>query len=254
MTTPPFIALAGWIHKLLHPRCRFILWNMDVYPEALERTGLIRPGGVISGLMRSTYRAIFKRLDHLICLDAAMADLLLSQYSAGKNPTPCSIVPNWEPAELFPNDRIERAPKEKFVVLYLGNAGYGHEIRTTLDAAELLRDEPVTFLFVGGGVLWPEIARQREARGLKNVILRDHVPKSQTPAVMREADCALITLENNMLGVMAQASCTPTWRWACRCFTSGRKKAMWMKRSTNSIAASAFAPANRGNWRNGYGN
>src|SRR6201999_4405592 len=48
MTTPPFVGIAAWIHKLLNPRCRFILWNMDVYPEALERTGLVGKDGIVS--------------------------------------------------------------------------------------------------------------------------------------------------------------------------------------------------------------
>ena len=44
LTTPPFIALAGWLHKILNPSAKFILWNMDVYPEALERTSLVKTG------------------------------------------------------------------------------------------------------------------------------------------------------------------------------------------------------------------
>ncbi len=211
MTTPPFIALAGWIHKLLHPRSALILWNMDVYPEAIERTGMVKPDSIVSRLMRSAHRAIFKRLNHLVCLDNAMATLLLSQYMPANRRVAHTIIPNWERQDLFsietptvPMDHpVSNIPLDHRVVLYLGNAGYGHEFQTLIEAAEQLRDDPVTVLFVGGGALRPWLGRQIAARGLSNILLRGYVPKEQTPAVMRRADFALITLEDSMLGVMS---------------------------------------------------
>lgn len=203
MTTPPFIALAGWLHKRLHPSTRFILWNMDVYPEAVERTRLVKSGGMVSRVMRGISRAIFRQLDHLVCLDGAMADLLLSQYKPAHRSLPHTVIPNWEQAALLAPEGPARKTDEKFVVLYLGNAGYGHEFHTLIDAAARLRDEPVTFLFVGGGALRPWIARQCEQRRLVNILFEDYVPKDQTPTTMAKADCALITLEEPMLGVMS---------------------------------------------------
>ena len=212
MTTPPFIALAGLLHKLLNRRCRLVLWNMDVYPEALERTSLVPARGLVATIMRSVNRAIFRRLDHLVALDGAMADLLLSQYTLPTRPVPHTIIPNWEKASLFPASGGPRAKWEdslagelanRWVALYLGNAGYGHEFQTMLDAADRLRCEPVSFLLVGGGPLRPWIAEQANRRCLGNLLLRDYVPKSQTPAVMALAACALITLDDAMLGVMS---------------------------------------------------
>jgi glycosyltransferase involved in cell wall biosynthesis len=203
MTTPPFIALAGWLHKRLHRTPRFILWNMDVYPEAVERTRLVKPGGLVSRVMRAANRVIFRQLDHLVCLDGAMAELLLSQYMPHDRAVPHTVIPNWEQARLLPAEDPPARPDDQFVVLYLGNAGYGHEFHTLIDAAQRLRDEPVTFLFVGGGAQRPWIARQCEQRKLANIVFQDYVPKSQTPATMAKADCALITLEDPMLGVMS---------------------------------------------------
>ncbi|HWE02533.1 MAG TPA: glycosyltransferase family 4 protein [Tepidisphaeraceae bacterium] len=219
MTTPPFVALAGWIHKLLHPSARIVLWNMDVYPEALERTNLIAADGIVGRLMRSINRAIFRRLDGVVSLDGAMEHLLLSQYMAPGRPLRHVVIPNWERLDLFPVEHASEAddhatpaapaiasanmPNRRFVVLYLGNAGFGHEFQTLIDAADRLRDEPVEFLFVGGGALRPWIAAQCEKRALANIVLQDYVPKDQTPSIMRGADCALITLDRSMLGTMS---------------------------------------------------
>jgi glycosyltransferase involved in cell wall biosynthesis len=176
---------------------------MDVYPEAVERTQLVKPGGIISQVMRSVNRAIFRQVDHLICLDQAMADLLLSQYTPRGRKVPYTIIPNWERWNLSEGNGQAKSAAEKFTVLYLGNAGYGHEFHTLIDAAARMRDDPVTFLFVGGGAMRPWIARQCAERRLGNIEFRDYVPKERTPDTMREADCALITLEETMLGVMS---------------------------------------------------
>lgn len=211
LTTPPFIAAAAVLHQFLNPQTRLILWNMDCWPDTAERLHMIRPNGLPSRLMRAANRALFRRLDHLICLDRAMADLLLAQYAPPNRPLPATIIPNWERAARFPADaRIEpwddplaAALKDRFVVLYLGNAGYGHEFQTLLVAAELLRDAPVTFLFVGGGAHFDFLRNESRRRNLPNLLLHDYVPKDQTPSVMKLAHCALITLENDALGVMS---------------------------------------------------
>ena len=211
LTTPPFIPWLGLLHKHLSPNTKLILWNMDCWPDTAERLGMIRPHGSLSNLMRAGNRALFQHLDHLICLDTAMANLLLSQYAPADHPLPTSIIPNWEDAAAFPaditptpwNDPITENLKNRFVVLYLGNAGYGHEFNTLLDAAELLRHDPVTFLFVGGGSHFDFLRTEFRARNLPNILLHDYVPKDQTPSVMSIADCALITLEDYALGVMS---------------------------------------------------
>jgi colanic acid biosynthesis glycosyl transferase WcaI len=211
LTTPPFIAWAGFFHKLLHPRTRLVLWNMDCYPDAAERVNAIRPGGIASRLMRAMNRVLFRRLDHLICLDTAMVDLLCGQYAPRDGRLPVSVIPNWEKAAFFPAGAASEpwpAGKElnltgRFVILYLGNTGTGHHFQTVLDAAEQLKSDPVTFLFVGGGARWKSLQDEVAVRGLGNVLLHGYVPKDQTPMVMGAAACALITLDDSALGVMS---------------------------------------------------
>ena len=210
MTTPPFVVLGALLHKVLHPRTRIVLWSMDCYPDAAERFGELRPGGRIARALRAVNRAIFRRLDHVVCLDGAMQELLLSQYAAGPGQPPSSVIPNWERRALFP-DAADVKPWAGYadldlagrtVVLYLGNTGVGHRFDTVLDAAGALREEAV-FVFVGGGARWDDLEVAVEDRGLENVVLHGYVPKDETPAVMAGADGALITLDERSLGVMS---------------------------------------------------
>jgi len=215
LTTPPYIAWTAVLHRLFHPDAKIVLWNMDCYPDAAERLGVMRTGGVLSRAMRWLNRRLFARLDHLVTLDTAMTDLLVGQYVAPDADLPVSVIPNWEKASMFPHPEeggaapgawalaSEYGLDDRFTVVYLGNTGYGHEFDTVLDAAEELADEGVAFLFVGGGKRWDEIGAGAQQRGLSNVVMHGYVPKDETPQVMGAADCALITLRDISLGVMS---------------------------------------------------
>ena len=208
MTTPPFVALAAWLHKLAHPRAKLALWNMDSYPEVAEMTGHVRRGSPLSRLLRAANRFLFRRLNLVIALDRAMAQNLVGSYFPARRPDlGVVVVPNWERLEAFPPRGEGRTPPKglegRFIVLYLGNAGSAHEFGAVLDAAEAMRDEAVTFLFVGGGVRWAELDRQRRERGLGNVVLRDYIPKGETGTLMAGCDAALITLCGGALGLVS---------------------------------------------------
>jgi glycosyltransferase involved in cell wall biosynthesis len=208
MTTPPYVALIGVLHRFLHPKCRLILWNMDCYPETAERAGVIQPGGVVSRVLRGLNRWIYRRLDSVVCLDEAMRELVAPAYAAEGRPA-VHVVPNWEPEALFPRGATPAAwePGTFFggraVVLYLGNAGSGHRFETVLDAAHTIGAEAAVFLFVGGGSAWGPLQEEVERRGLQNVVLRGYVAKADTPSVLACGTAALITLRDSMLGVMS---------------------------------------------------
>jgi colanic acid biosynthesis glycosyl transferase WcaI len=209
MTTPPFVVLGALLHRAIHPRTRVVLWSMDCYPDAAERFGELRAGGPVSRVLRALNRMAFRHLDHVVSLDGAMQELLLSQYAAAPGQPHHSIIPNWERLSWFAADEVEPwkeytdLPVEgRTVVLYLGNTGVGHRFDTVLDAAGRLRDEAL-FLFIGGGARWDELADAARERRLTNVMFRGYVPKDDTAAVMAGADGALITLDDRSLGVMS---------------------------------------------------
>jgi colanic acid biosynthesis glycosyl transferase WcaI len=211
MTTPPFAVVAALLHQLLHRRTRVVLWSMDCYPDAAERFGELRTGGLASRALRAVNRWAFRRLEVVVGLDTAMVDLLSSQYAAGPDQPRFVVVPNWERASLFPAPTEPPSPwpgyddldvGDRTVVLYLGNTGVGHRFDTALAAAERLEADAL-FLFVGGGERWAALQAEVRARGLTNVVFRSYVPKDETRAVMAGAHIALITLHDHSLGVMS---------------------------------------------------
>jgi glycosyltransferase involved in cell wall biosynthesis len=210
LTSPPYILAAAVAHRLVHPRTRVILWSHDVYPDAAEAFGVIRPGGVASRTLRAIKRWMMRYVDHVVAVDPAMLRRVLAGYARDGEPDG-SVIPTWEPMALFPYDpqpepwAAYRDPDlvDRFVVLHLGNLGFGHRTDTIADAAAALEDNGVVFLFVGGGARIPELADEAQRRGIANVRFRGYVPKEQTPEVLAGAGAALISLDDRSIGIMS---------------------------------------------------
>ncbi len=211
LTTPPFIAWTAIFHKFIHRSTKVLLWNMDCYPEIAERANVFNKGGFISRVFRRVNHGLFRRLDQLVCLDRAMLDLLVSQYVSAEHALATCVIPNWEKASQFPPDltpdpwseAATTVSDEDFIILYLGNAGFGHRFETIIDAAKRLVDEPVAFLFVGGGEKWAWIEKEKNANNLRNIHLFPYIPKELTPSALAMADCTLITMNKSALGVIS---------------------------------------------------
>jgi hypothetical protein len=140
-----------------------------------------------------------------------MEQLLTSLYIRAERPVPTTVIPNWEPAARFPP--ADARPewllagqldlKSRLCVLHVGNTGYGHTFDTIAEAAELLREDPVAFVFVGGGARWSWLETTKHERGLVHWHLIPYQPEDQLKAAMAAAGCALITLRDSFLGVIS---------------------------------------------------
>ena len=78
------------------------------------------------------------------------------------------------------------------IVGYAGAHGLPNALDTLLDAAVLLREEPVSFVLVGDGLEKARLAERVRAEGLTQVALFDPVPKAQVPALLGAVDVAYL--------------------------------------------------------------
>jgi glycosyltransferase involved in cell wall biosynthesis len=210
MTTPPYAAWLGVMHAWLHAPTRVALWNMDCYPEALQVAGMARKGSAAWRLCAALNRWLLRRVDHVVCLDGQMRGVL-ERYAPPRGGPAFSVVPSWEPLDRFPDparagawEGVERLGlRGRLLVLYMGNAGWGHEFGTVLEAAEALRADPVSFLFVGGGTQQERIKREAQDRGLRTVHVEPYVAEEDVPRVLASADVGLVTLADGAAGVMS---------------------------------------------------
>jgi glycosyltransferase involved in cell wall biosynthesis len=66
-----------------------------------------------------------------------------------------------------------------------------------------LKDEDeVKFVFVGGGTGWEQITKQREAKGLKNVICLPYQPLNKVGASLGAADLHVVAMGQAFVGLV----------------------------------------------------
>lgn len=203
LTTPPFIAAVGVALKRLRGT-RLVLWLMDMWPEAAEQLGTIRPGGVLSRPLRAVARSIYANTDAIVSLGACMSRRL---RELGVPADRIVLVDNWVPAESVRPSDANRArlpgAHGKFVVMYSGNMGLAHEFDTILAAAARLRDTPrITFYMVGQGKRRAEVEREAVGRGLGNITFMDPVPLDGLSDLLAAADVHLVSMREGVQGIV----------------------------------------------------
>lgn len=121
----------------------------------------------------------------------------------GMAPHKLHIVPNGaDPAEwvadtpippLLLDECISRLHASRnFIVGYAGSHGPANALGFLLDAARLLRSQPVAFILVGAGPEKSALQQRAKALGLSKVHFFDTIAKSQIPAFLRRIDLAYI--------------------------------------------------------------
>lgn len=78
------------------------------------------------------------------------------------------------------------------VVGYAGSMGQPNALDTLLDAAALLRAEPLQFVLVGSGHEQARLAQRAQSEGLSNVTFLPPIPKLQVPSFLAGVDIAYI--------------------------------------------------------------
>lgn len=80
----------------------------------------------------------------------------------------------------------------RLVLGYAGSHGLPNALDVLLDAARLLKDEPVAIVVVGGGHERARLEARVRDEGLANVAMFEPIPKAQIPALLAAFDIAYI--------------------------------------------------------------
>ncbi len=205
-TTPPFIALAGWLLRLTR-RTRFVYWVMDLYPDLPVACGVMKPRGLSTRFFEGINRFCLRRADRTVVLGRCMLERVI-----GKRVKPDRVIHIgvWsDQDEVKPIARGENPYRaewglgERFTVMYSGNFGLGHDVETMCRAAEMLRDDDsIRFVFAGGGKKKEIVDGFVKEKGLGNCVTAPYQPREKLDASLSAADLHLATLLEGVEGIM----------------------------------------------------
>jgi glycosyltransferase involved in cell wall biosynthesis len=195
-TPPLFAALAG---QAVGRSCGVpVVYHVaDLWVDALEAFGFLRPGSPPSRGLRSLERRLYRGAASVITVTEGCRQKIIA---AGAAPGDVVVVPNGVNTEVYRPDAPRPSLPDwqgKFVCIYAGTQGYIHAVDTVLGAAERLRGRlDILFALLGGGSEKEALASQARERGLENVRFLPPRPPAELAGCIARADIALATLRD----------------------------------------------------------
>lgn len=205
LTTPPLLSFLGAIAKLVRGQ-RYGIWSMDLHPDAEIASGMLKPTSFAARMLEWMNGVGYRQADFVVDLGAHMKARIVAK---GVRPERTHTVHVWnrkeevEPTPRAANPIIdELGLREKFVIMYSGNAGLVHEFGPILEAMRLTKDDARLFwLFVGDGPRRAEIERFIAEHGIRNATYRGYFPREQLRYSLSVGDAHLISLRPQFVGI-----------------------------------------------------
>jgi len=174
------------------------LWVQDLWPESLAATGALRSPRLLR-LAARMVRGLYRRCDLVLVQSEAFVEPVRTLCpEVGR----LRVLPNWasplyRPLELAADAVERREMPDGFTILFAGNLGSSQALETVVAAADLLRDEPIHWVFVGDGNRRERLERESRRRGLDRVRFLGQRPPEQMPRYLALADVSLVSLRRD---------------------------------------------------------
>ena len=202
ISNPPINSYIGLkLKKQFH--APFVYMNWDLYPQVIEQS-------IANTLVQLVCKAWnwwnsrnYRRIDRMLTIGDIMAESLIKPL---KTPIHVDVLPiavNTEYLKPIPKAQnpfcIEHSLVDKFVVLYSGKMGMGHNIELILEAAEVLRDnKDICFVFIGEGPKYSVVENFIAEHRSENIRLFPLQPDDVFPYSMACGDVGVVTQEAKM--------------------------------------------------------
>ncbi|TVQ51497.1 MAG: glycosyltransferase WbuB [Phycisphaerales bacterium] len=205
-TTPPFIALVGWLLRLIK-RTKFVYWVMDLYPDLPVACGVMKPRSLSTRFLERINRFCLQRADRTVVLGRCMLQRVREKGVSGEHLVHIGVWSDQSEIKPMPREtnpyRTEWNLGNRFVVMYSGNFGLGHDVDTMCQAALRLREtEEVRFVFVGGGKKKDTVDDFVHEHRLENCVLAPYQPREKLDQSLSCADVHLVSLTEGIEGIM----------------------------------------------------
>ena len=205
LTTPPLLGFLGAIARALRGQ-HYGVWSMDLHPDAEVASGMLRDGSLLAKLLEWANATGYRHADFVIDLGSHMKRRIVAK---GVPIERTHTIAVWSAKdEIAPVPRNQNplldqlGLREKFVVMYSGNAGIVHDFDAICEAMRMLRDDPrVYFLFVGDGPRRLEIEQFAREHGIENFQYRGYFTREELRYSLPLADAHLISLRRQFAGI-----------------------------------------------------
>ena len=199
VSSPTFFSIgSAWLLARMK-RARFVVEVRDLWPAIFVDLGVLRNKAIISILERIELAA-YRSADAVVVVSEGFRRNIASR---GVREEKIFTIPNAADVEFFLPQEADQemrrhlgASPEQSLVLYSGAHGISQGLECIVDVAEMVKDEPIHFAFVGDGADKQSVLDQVRNRGLQNVTLLPGVPREEMPRLISVADICLVPLRD----------------------------------------------------------
>ncbi len=207
VSEPPYLQVVGFFFSLIFGTAYASL-VYDLYPDVVTGLGMLPANHWVVRLWDAVNRRVWRRAEAVIVPCETMKTRMVAKHPALADHI--TVIHNWsDPDWVKPLAKVDNefarthGISDIFTVLYSGNMGRCHDMETILGAAKALRDEPVRFLFIGGGPKRETTQHQVEALGLTNCRFLPYQDKALLPQSLTACDLHLVSIDTDMEGLVA---------------------------------------------------
>lgn len=206
-TAPPYLTILGYLAHLCFGQ-RYACLLYDLYPDVAVELGLISSKNPLVKFWDWINCKVWKRADSIIVLSSTMKDRIIAKCPQIEHKI--SVIQNWADSKFIkPMNKTENwfarefNLLEKFTVLYSGNMGRCHDMDTIMEAAVELQNEPIQFVFIGGGAKQETCMKKVRELGLNNCVFLPYQDKAVLPYSLTACDLSLVSVSQGMEGIVA---------------------------------------------------
>ena len=193
VSNPPFIGVLGLITKFIK-RSSYLFLLQDLFPRSASLAGIVPSRGPVPYLWKIILKMVLKNSSSTIVLSESMERRCYTEYGVLSN---LKVIHNWpvfpDPGPIV-NRSHELSVRSTLVVQYSGNFGRLHDILTLLEAARLVQDEQIQFVFIGGGAKYKQISRYKDELKLSNVEVHPYRRIDELASSIASCDISAVSL------------------------------------------------------------
>ncbi|QUY40612.1 glycosyltransferase family 4 protein [Acaryochloris marina] len=206
-TAPPFLPVLGYLASLILGKS-YICLVYDLYPDIAVELNVVNHNHVLAKAWRLVNYYVWKNASGIIVLSGAMKRRVIRQCPRVRGKI--SVIHSWaDPKQIVPIPKTKNWFAWKyhlvdiFTVIYSGNMGRCHDMDTLLEAMILLKDEPIQFVFIGGGAKRSDVMAEVQDRGLKNCQFLPYQDKEVLPYSLTAGNISLVSVSPGMQDLVA---------------------------------------------------
>lgn len=199
VSNPPINSFIGLkLKKMFH--APFIYMNWDLYPQVIEESISNPIVQIVCKGWNWWNSRNYPKIDRMLTIGSVMAESMVKPLKIPIHVEVLPIAVDTDYLKPIPKTKnpfcIENDLIDKFVVLYSGKMGLGHNIELILEAAEKLKENKgICFVFIGEGPKYPVVENFIKEHHSENIKLFPLQPGDVFPYSMACGDVGIVTQE-----------------------------------------------------------